>query len=91
MNWALFASTFTAIFLAELGDKTQIAVMTAAASNPGSRFLVFLGASAALVLSTALGVAAGDLVSRYVAPTVLHRIAGAVFILMGAALLYRGS
>ena len=86
----LLISTFTAIFIAELGDKTQLAIVSLSAGSSGSRWTVLLGATLALVTSTALAVLAGELVARYVSPLWMHRIAGAVFIILGALYLFRG-
>ncbi|HWA72341.1 MAG TPA: TMEM165/GDT1 family protein [Polyangiaceae bacterium] len=87
MDLKLFASTFVAIFLAELGDKTQLATMSLTAGS-SSRWSVFFGSAAALVCSSALAVLAGDLVARYVSPRTLQRVAGAVFLLLGALYLF---
>ncbi len=72
---------FAAVFLAELGDKTQLAVIGFASS--GKPWLTFLGASAALVVITALGCAAGSLLGKYVPPRVMNLIAGALFVGIG--------
>ena len=82
MDFKLFASTFLAIFVAELGDKTQLAALSLSAGSK-SRWAVFLGSALALVATSAIAVAAGDAVSRVVTPLWLRRIAGAVFVLMG--------
>jgi putative Ca2+/H+ antiporter (TMEM165/GDT1 family) len=86
MDWKLLLSTFGSIFVAELGDKTQIATMSLAAGGR-SRLAVFLGAALALVATSALGVLAGDVVTRFVPAVWLRRIAGAVFIVMGVLFL----
>jgi putative Ca2+/H+ antiporter (TMEM165/GDT1 family) len=89
MDWKLFASTFAAVFLAEMGDKTQIATLTLAAG--GSRWVVFGAAAAALVATSAIAVAAGEIVARHVSPIWIRRAAGAVFLALGALyLLGRG-
>lgn len=82
MNWKLFATTFATVFVAELGDKTQLATMTLAAGS-SSRWVVFAGAALALVATSLLGVLAGDLVARTVSPVWIKRIAGAIFIVLG--------
>ena len=74
MDWKLVATTFTTIFLAELGDKTQLA--TLAFSTQGSRVAVFLGSAAALVCTSALAVLFGEAITRVVSPRVLTRAAG---------------
>lgn len=87
MDWKLFLSTFGAVFLAELGDKTQIATLTLAAG--GSRAVVFAAAALALVVTTAIAVAAGDAVARLVPPIWIQRGAGALFVVMGVLFLVR--
>ena len=90
MDWKLFASTFVAIFLAELGDKTQLATLSLAAGG-SSRLIVFAGAALALVATSAVAVVAGEAVSRVIPPVWIRRGAGALFIVLGAIfLLERG-
>jgi putative Ca2+/H+ antiporter (TMEM165/GDT1 family) len=86
MDWKVLGATFVSIFLAELGDKTQLATMTLSAGSR-SRLAVFIGASLALVLTSLIGVLTGDLVARVVSPVWLQRIAGAVFIVLGVVYL----
>jgi putative Ca2+/H+ antiporter (TMEM165/GDT1 family) len=81
MDWKLVGSTFLAIFLAEMGDKTQLATMTLAAGS--SRRAVFLGSALALVATSAVAVLAGEVVARAVPPHWLRRGAGVVFVAMG--------
>jgi putative Ca2+/H+ antiporter (TMEM165/GDT1 family) len=79
-------STFAMIFLAELGDKTQLAVL-ALASRSETPWAVFVGAAGALVLSALLAVLLGWSLSRFVpesATRALHYVAGVLFILVGA-------
>lgn len=80
--WSLFASTFASIFLAELGDKTQLATLSLAAGG-SSRWIVFAGSALALVLSSAIATVAGEAVTRVVPPIWLQRGAGALFIVLG--------
>jgi putative Ca2+/H+ antiporter (TMEM165/GDT1 family) len=77
------AIVFGTIFVAELGDKTQLATLLFAADKEVSRWIVFLGASAALVLTSAIGVLAGGLVSQVVSPRHLSIVAGIGFIAIG--------
>lgn len=88
MDLSLFASTFLAVFLAELGDKTQLATLTISAGNR-QPLTVFLASSAALVASAAMAVLAGGAITKVVSPQWLARIAGLVLILMGAWTLWR--
>lgn len=81
-SWALFFSTFTAIFVAEIGDKTQLATLSLA-SGGGSRWTVFAGSALALVATSAIAVLAGGALGRVVSPIWLRRAAGVVFIVLG--------
>jgi putative Ca2+/H+ antiporter (TMEM165/GDT1 family) len=83
MDMRLFATVFATVFMAELGDKTQLATLLYAAEGQHPRWTVFLAAAAALVLTSALGVLAGGLVVRYVSPRVLSWVAGLGFIIIG--------
>jgi putative Ca2+/H+ antiporter (TMEM165/GDT1 family) len=87
MDWKLVATTFGILFLAELGDKTQLAVFTLAAQHkaPGT---VFLGASLALIVVTLLGAYLGGFISNYIPPKTLQIGAGALFMVLGASLLW---
>jgi putative Ca2+/H+ antiporter (TMEM165/GDT1 family) len=82
MDLKLMATAFATVFLAELGDKTQLATLTFAA-EARSRWPVFLGASAALVLSSAIAAVAGEAVARVIPVLWLKRAAGAAFIAIG--------
>lgn len=89
MDWKLFASTFAAIFLAEMGDKTQLATLSLSAGS--SRWIVFAGAASALVATSAIAVVAGEAVARIVPGAWVRRGAGLVFLVLGAIyLLGRG-
>jgi putative Ca2+/H+ antiporter (TMEM165/GDT1 family) len=68
MDWKILSTVFVSVFIAELGDKTQLATMLFASDKGVSRLTVFAGAAVALVLSSAIGVAAGALLSQYVSP-----------------------
>lgn len=82
-------TAFAAVFIAELGDKTQLATVLFASDRDVSKYSIFLAASAALVLSTALAVLAGTFLSEYINEKYLHYIAGLGFIAIGAFTLYR--
>ena len=79
---------FLSVFLAELGDKTQIATMLFATNSRVGRGGVFLASATALVISSALAVAAGELMTRIVAPSSLKIAAGVGFILVGVWTLF---
>jgi uncharacterized membrane protein len=82
MDWKLIFSTFLVIFLAELGDKTQLASMAASAGS-NQPFSVLTGAVLALTLSSAIAVAAGALFGKFIPIRYIKIAAGAVFILFG--------
>ncbi|MGD8525795.1 MAG: TMEM165/GDT1 family protein [Thioalkalispiraceae bacterium] len=88
MDWKVFVTIFIAVFIAELGDKTQLATMLFATDKEVSKYLVFMAASAALIIASAIGVLAGSLFSEFINEKYLHYIAGIGFILIGAFTLY---
>ena len=89
MELKVFFTVFAAVFIAELGDKAQLATMLFAADKEVSKWTVFWGASAALVVATAIGVIAGTLLSEVINEKYLNILAGAGFILIGAFTLVR--
>lgn len=91
MDIKLAATVFGIVFLAELGDKTQLATLLFAAKTPGSLLIVFLGASLALVVASAIGVLAGGLVAQYVSPKLLSYVAGTGFVVIGAWTIWQGA
>jgi len=86
MEWKLVLSAFVSIFVAELGDKTQLAALSLSAGGK-SKLAVFIGSALALCTTSAIAVLAGEGVSRVVSPLWLRRIAGVVFIALGALFL----
>ncbi len=91
MELKIFATVFAAVFIAELGDKTQLATMLFAADKDVSKLTVFLAASAALIVASAIGVALGALLSEYISEKTLAYIAGVGFILIGSVTLYQAA
>jgi putative Ca2+/H+ antiporter (TMEM165/GDT1 family) len=91
MDWKTFATVFGTVFLAELGDKTQLATLLFASKSPTTLWTIFAGAALALVLTSAIGVAAGAALSEYVNPKVLSYVAGIGFIVIGVWTLYAAS
>lgn len=83
MDIKLLGTVFATVFIAELGDKTQLATLLFAARQETSLVTVFAAASLALVAASAIGVLAGGLVSGYLNPKYLSWVAGAAFILVG--------
>ena len=83
MDWRVFLTIFISVFLAELGDKTQLATMLFAADKEVSKCTVFVASASALVVAAAIGVAAGSFVSQFISEKALSMIAGIGFILIG--------
>ena len=79
----IFATVFATVFIAELGDKTQLATLLFAADKEVSKLTVFVGASLALIATSALGVLAGGWLAHHVSPKLLHIVAGVGFIAIG--------
>ena len=82
MDLKILLTTFGTIFLAELGDKTQLATFAFAAESR-SRLSVFIGSAGALVLTSLLAVVFGSLVSRLIPVNYIKVGAGAVFVFLG--------
>ncbi len=87
MEWKTFLTTFGLVFLAELGDKTQLATMLIATQSK-SLASVFLGSAGALVLSALLGVLFGAVLTKYISPQLLQGGAGVAFVLIGFLLIF---
>ena len=86
MDLRVLLTTFGIIFLAEMGDKTQLAAMTMAAQTKRP-WAVFIGASVALVAVSAIGVVVGGVVGQYVPLEWVKRVAAVLFILIGVLML----
>lgn len=86
MDWRIFFTTFGVIFLAEMGDKTQLAAMTMAAESK-KPWMVFVGAALALTAVSAIGVVAGTLIGNYVPLIWVKRAAAIAFITIGILIL----
>ena len=91
MDLKVLATVFGVVFLAELGDKTQLATLLFAAKSPSNLIAVFVGASAALIVASAIGVVAGGFISQYVSPKHLSYVAGAGFLVIGAWTIWQGT
>jgi len=83
MEYKVLSTVFIAVFVAELGDKTQLATMLFAADKEVSKFTVFLGSSLALIVASGIGVLAGGVISQYISEKQLHYIAGIGFVGIG--------
>lgn len=86
MDWRVFLTTFGIMFLAEIGDKTQIAAMTMAAEKKRP-WEVFIAASLALIAVSAIGVIVGSALGHYLPLVWIKRAAGAAFIVIGVLVL----
>lgn len=89
MDLRILATVFTSVFIAELGDKTQLATMLFASDKDTSKLTVFAGASLALIVTSAIGVLAGSLISQYVSGKTLNYLAGFGFIVIGIWTLWK--
>jgi putative Ca2+/H+ antiporter (TMEM165/GDT1 family) len=83
MDWKLLFTVFATIFVAEIGDKTQLVTLLYASGAEVSKLTVFLGASLALILTSALGVLVSTMLSYYLNPKYLAWVAGVGFIAVG--------
>jgi putative Ca2+/H+ antiporter (TMEM165/GDT1 family) len=83
MGWQTFVTVFGTVFLAEIGDKTQLATMLFAADAKSAKWLVFAGSASALVLAAGIGVLIGAGFERVVSPRALKIAAGIGFIAVG--------
>ena len=83
MEYKILITVFTAVFIAELGDKTQLATMLFATDKDASKLTVFVGASLALIVASGIGVLAGTFISQYISEKHLNYIAGIGFVGIG--------
>jgi putative Ca2+/H+ antiporter (TMEM165/GDT1 family) len=86
MDWRVFLTTFGVIFLAEMGDKTQLAAMTMSAQSK-KPWAVFIGSAVALTAVSAIGVLVGSVVGNYVPLEWIKRAAAVAFIVIGVLIL----
>ena len=78
-----FLTVFVTVFLAEIGDKTQLATMLFAAEAKTSKWVIFAGSALALILAAGIGVLVGAQLERFISPRTLKIVAGAGFIIIG--------
>ena len=86
MDWRVLLTTFGVIFLAEMGDKTQLAAMTMAAQSKRP-WAVFIGSALALTAVSAIGVVVGSVVGNYIPLIWIKRAAAVAFIVIGVLIL----
>jgi len=89
MEFKTVIAVFSVVFLAELGDKTQLATLLFAADRDASRWAIFFGASLALMATSALAVLAGSLLANHLDDRMLNIAAGCSFIAIGLWTLLR--
>jgi putative Ca2+/H+ antiporter (TMEM165/GDT1 family) len=90
MEWKILATVFVSVFIAEMADKTQLVTMLFATDKDVSKWMVFFGSASALVLTSAIGVIAGAMLSQVINVKTMSILAGSGFILIGAWTLYHG-
>ncbi len=88
MDWRILLTTFGTVFLAELGDKTQLATLSFAAASR-SFWSVFLGSSLALIAASLIAVLAGNVLARFAPTRWVHIGAGILFVVIGVVLVVR--
>jgi putative Ca2+/H+ antiporter (TMEM165/GDT1 family) len=81
--WKTFSAVFVTVFLAEIGDKTQLATLLFSADRDANKWIVFAGSAGALVLAAGIGVLVGAQLERFVRPQTLKLVAGIGFIAVG--------
>jgi putative Ca2+/H+ antiporter (TMEM165/GDT1 family) len=79
-----FALIFITMFLAEIGDKSQLATLLYASDAQVNRWVVFAASASALVCAVGIGVLVGSQLERFVQPPTLKWISGVGFLLVGA-------
>ena len=84
---SIFITTFTTIFIAELGDKTQLATLMLSAES-GKPIIVFLGSSLALISSSVVGVLVGKWLSKKISPSKFALFTGALMMIISVFLAY---
>lgn len=89
MDIKVLATVFVTIFLAELGDKSQLVTLLFSTDKEVSKWTVFLGASLALVACAGIGVLLGQYASQYLNEKWLNTLAGIGFLIIGAWTLWR--
>jgi putative Ca2+/H+ antiporter (TMEM165/GDT1 family) len=88
IDWKTLGAAYLTIFLAELGDKTQLATLSLASGSRGAKLAVFLGSALALCTTSAVAVLGGEALSRVISPVLLRRIAGVAFLVLGVLYLW---
>ena len=90
MEWKILTTVFVSVFVAEMADKTQLVTMLFATDKDVSKWTVFFGSASALILTSAIGVIAGAMLSQVINVKTMSILAGTGFMLIGAWTLYHG-
>jgi putative Ca2+/H+ antiporter (TMEM165/GDT1 family) len=88
MDWKVFLTTFTAVFLAELADKTQLVGINISAKS-GRPFSVWLGSVSAYIIVTVFSVLIGAVIAKTLKPELIRVVGGSLFIIMGLLMLLK--
>ncbi len=88
--WSIFFTVFGTVFLAEIGDKTQLATVLFATKKDTSKWAIFFGAATALVLAAGIGVVVGEQLGKWISPRTLKWIAGIGFVAIGIWTMFSG-
>lgn len=89
MDWKIIVTTFITVFLAELGDKTQIITFGMAGTNP-NKFSVFVGSALALITTSFLAVILGGILGNYVSEKNLQKFTAFIFFIMTIIYFWKG-
>lgn len=87
MDWKIFLATFSAIFFAELADKTQIVSLTLSGKT-GKPFSVFWGSLAGYALVTLISVILGALLAKYIRPEIIRYAGATTFVVIGMLMFF---
>lgn len=87
MDWKIFCATFSAIFIAELADKTQLVGIGMAAKS-GKPVAVWLGSIAAYIVVTAISVVLGAMAAKYIKPEIIRYVGASLFVSIGILMFF---
>lgn len=87
MDWKVFLATFSAIFVAELADKTQLVGIGMSAKS-GKPLMVWLGSVSAYIIITAVSVLIGSILGKYIKPELVRYLGGSIFVTIGILMFF---
>ena len=87
MDWKVFLATFSAIFIAELADKTQLVGIGMSAKS-GKPLMVWLGSVSAYIIITAVSVLIGSILGKYIKPELVRYLGGSIFVTIGILMFF---